>query len=117
MFKKEFDPSLNWFSTFNILVDLGYLGFNNDFETNNTKIPHKKPRKSKKNPKPPELTKDQKEENRKMSGERVIVENSIGGMKRFRCISDRYRNHIKELKDLFILLSAGLWNFNIECRK
>ena len=80
-------------------------------------IADKKPRKSKKKPNPPELTKDQKEENRKMSGERVIVENSIGGMKRFRCISDRYRNHIKNLKDLFILLSAGLWNFNIECRK
>jgi hypothetical protein len=117
MFKKEFDTSLNWFSTFNIIVDLGYLGFDSDFETNNFEIPHKKSRKSKKNPHPLGLTEDQKEQNRKMSGERVIVENSIGGMKRFRCISDRYRNHIKNLKDLFILLSAGLWNFNIKCRE
>lgn len=116
MFKKEFDPSLNWFSVFNIMVDLGYLGFDNDFQTNELDIPHKKPRKSKKNPSP-SFTEDQKEENRKMSGKRVVVENSIGGMKRFRCISDRYRNHITKLKDLFILLSAGLWNLNIECRK
>ena len=100
MFKKEFDPNIDWFSSLNILVDLGYHGFNNDYETNDLKIPYKKPRKSKSNPSP-SLTKNQKEENKVMSKERVIVENVIGGMKRFRCISDRYRNHINELKDLF----------------
>ncbi len=115
MFKKEFDPGLNWFSVFNIFIDLGYQGFDNDFETKNLEIPHKKPRKSKHNP-DPKLTQDQKDENKKMSGKRIIVENVIGGMKRFRCISDRYRNHIDELKDLLILLSAGLWNFNVICR-
>jgi hypothetical protein len=46
----------------------------------------------------------------------VVVENVNGGMKRFRCIIDRYRNHIDELKDLFISISAGLWNFNLSCR-
>ncbi len=116
MFKKEFDPGLNWFSVFNIFIDLGYQGFDNDFETKNLEIPHKKPRKSKHNP-DPKLTQDQKDENKKMSGKRIIVENVIGGMKRFRCISDRYRNHIDELKDLLILLSAGLWNFNVICRE
>lgn len=115
MFKKEFYCGLSWFCAFNILIDLGYQGFNDDYETNNLEIPNKKPRKSKLNPNP-KLTKDQKEENKKMSAKRVIVENVIGGMKRFRCISDRYRNHISELKDLFILLSAGLWNFNVDCR-
>lgn len=106
MFKKEFDPNIDWFSSLNILVDSGYQGFNNDYETKDLKIPHKKPRKSKKNPNP-KLTKDQKEENTEMSRRRVVVENVIGGIKRFRCISDRYRNHIDELKDLFIFLSAG----------
>jgi len=112
MFKKEFNPELNWFSTFNILIDLGYEGFGNDYKTKNIKIPHKKPRKSKNNPNA-ELTQEQKDENKEMSKKRVIVENVIGGIKRFRCVSDRYRNHITELKDLFILLAASIWNFNI----
>jgi hypothetical protein len=115
MFKKEFNPNMDWFLSLTILVDSGYQGFNNDYKTNDLKIPYKKPRKSKSNP-DPKLTKDQKEENKEMSKERVIVENVIGGMKRFRCVSDRYRNHIDELKDLFIFISAGLWNFNLSCR-
>ncbi len=48
MFKKEFKTDSNCFSTFDILIDLGYKGFNNDYETKNIEIPHKKPRKSKK---------------------------------------------------------------------
>ncbi|MDQ7089596.1 MAG: hypothetical protein Q9M50_02995 [Methylococcales bacterium] len=52
MFKKEFNPELNWFSNFNIFIDLGYLGFNNEYKTNSVNIPHKKPNKSKHNPNP-----------------------------------------------------------------
>ena len=115
MFKKEFNSDLNWFSSFNVLIDLGYTGFGSDYEIKTVEIPHKKPYKTKNNTNP-ELTKKQKEENREMSRKRVIVENVIGGMKRFRCISDRYRNHITELKNLFILLAAGLWNFNMAYR-
>lgn len=115
MFKKEFNPKLDWFSNFNILIDLGYKGFDKNYKTKQIEIPHKKPNKSKNNP-TPELTQKQKDENKEMSKKRVIVENVIGGMKRFRCISDRYRNHTPKLKDLFIFLAAGLWNFNIACR-
>ena len=115
IFKKEFNPALDWFSSFNILIDLGYAGFSNDYKTKKLEIPHKKPYKTKNNPNP-KLTQKQKDENKEMSKNRVIVENVIGGMKRFRCVSDRYRNHITGLKDLFILLAAGLWNFNIACR-
>lgn len=115
MFKKEFKPGENWFSTFNILVDLGYLGFNSNYKTKSLSIPHKKPRKSKNNPNP-ELTKEQKDYNREVNRRRVIVENVIAGMKRLRCVSDRYRNHIPEFKDLFILLAAGIWNFNVANR-
>jgi hypothetical protein len=116
MFKKEFDPKSSWFESFEVLVDLGYLGFDKDFKINNISIPHKKPRKSKNNPNP-QLTQQQKDENRAMSQKRVIVENVIAGMKRLKCVSDRYRNHIVELKDLFILLAAGIWNFNVVNRK
>lgn len=112
MLKQEFKPGSLWFSTFNVLVDLGYNGFGNDYKTKNISIPHKKPRKSKNNLNP-QLTKEQKDENKKMSSIRIVVEQVIGGMKRLKCVSDRYRNHIPEFKDLFILLAAGIWNFNV----
>lgn len=49
MFKKEFNTSKNWFETFNIYIDLGYLGFANDYKTKSLFIPYKKDKKSKKN--------------------------------------------------------------------
>jgi hypothetical protein len=45
-------------------------------------LPHKKPRKSKKNP-CPELTSEQKQTNRRLAKTRIIVEHAIGGMKHF----------------------------------
>jgi hypothetical protein len=34
----------------------------------------------------------------------------IGGIKIFRCLSDRFRNHIRLLEDIFIGISAAIWN-------
>ncbi|MDQ7089610.1 MAG: transposase family protein [Methylococcales bacterium] len=105
MFKKEFNPELNWFSNFNIFIDLGYLGFNNEYKTNSVNIPHKKPNKSKHNPNPT-LTEKQKKENKEMSRERVIVEHVIGGMKRYRCLVDKFRNKKRRCKR-FIFFFSG----------
>ncbi|MDQ7091026.1 MAG: transposase family protein [Methylococcales bacterium] len=105
MFKKEFNPELNWFSNFNIFIDLGYLGFNNEYKTNSVNIPHKKPNKSKHNPNPT-LTENQKKENKEMSRERVIVEHVIGGMKRYRCLVDKFRNKKRRCKR-FIFFFSG----------
>jgi len=112
MFKQEFDTTLNWFSTFDIFIDLGYQGFGEHYQSRNVFIPHKKPKKSKNNP-DAKLTQQQKNENREMSKKRVVVENVIGGIKRFRCLVERYRNHVPFVKDTLILLAAGLWNFNV----
>jgi len=112
IFKKEFKPGLDWFKNFNIYVDLGYLGFANDYKTEALFIPYKKPRKSKNNPNP-ELTKEQKEYNKTISSIRVKVEHAIAGMKRYACFSNRYRNRIDSTHDFFKLLSAALWNFNL----
>lgn len=112
MFKKEFCPELNWFNNFNILIDLGYMGFDKNYNYKNIYIPHKKPNRSKNNP-DIELTKLQKDENREMSKNRIIVENAIGGMKRYNCLTNIFRNHISYVKGLTILLAAGLWNFNV----
>ena len=112
MFKKEFAPHLNWFIYFNIFVDLGYIGICKDFTAKNIFIPHKKPYKTKNNQNP-KLSEQQKSENKEVSRKRIVVENSIGGMKRFRCLVNRFRNHIPFVKDLTILLAAGIWNLNV----
>lgn len=112
MFKNEFEPKLNWFKNFSVYVDLGYLGFANDYETKALFIPHKKPKKSKNNPNP-ELTKEQKEYNKKVFSTRVIAEHAIAGMKRYGCFANRYRNKIDSTEVSFKTLSAALWNFNL----
>ncbi len=113
MFKEEFEITKNWFKDFSIYVDLGYLGFDNNYTTKELFIPYKNPKKSIKNPNP-ELSKEQKYYNKKVGSVRVKVEHAIGGMKRFRCLSDKYRNKMKSVENHFAILSAGLWNFNIK---
>lgn len=46
MFKKEFNPKFNCFNCFNILIDLGYKGFDKNYTAKNIYMPHKKPNKS-----------------------------------------------------------------------
>jgi hypothetical protein len=71
----------------------------------NTWLPHKG---TKKNP----LSVKQKEENTILSHFRVSVEHAIGGMKRFRAMTDVLRNRIGLMDDCIALVSAGLWNYH-----
>ncbi|MDS4022223.1 MAG: transposase family protein [Candidatus Competibacter sp.] len=110
LFKEEFDPKTDWFGSTKTSVDLGYQGIKTDYlSPENIDIPHKKPRKSKKNP-DPQLTRKQKRENRQIGRVRVLVEHAIGGMKFFRVLTIRLRNRLKHLADDFIFATAGLWN-------
>ena len=59
-------------------------------------------KKSKKNP----LTQKDKEKNRDLSRERVVNENVIGLLKRFKIISDKYRNRRKRFGLRFNLIAA-----------
>lgn len=59
------------------------------------------------------LTYDEKETNRIISSYRVLVEHAIGGVKRYRCISERLRNRKAYIDDTLLLLSAGLWNYHL----
>lgn len=88
-------------------MDLGYLGFEKEYKCKKLFIPHKKTKKS-------ELTDDQKAENKSVSSERIIVEHSIGGMKRYRILSERLRIHDFDLYDDILNVCAGLWNFYLE---
>ena|SRR6266849_3753110 len=72
-------------------------------------IPTKTPRKSKKNPSP-ELSVEQKAENKAFSQVRIFVEHAIGGMKRYNILVHAFRNRIENFEDDVIGVCAGLWN-------
>ena len=73
---------------------------------NNAFIPKKN---SKKNP----LSEDNKFNNRLISSIRIVVENAICWMKRFKASSDIFRWK-KWQDDILNLLSAWLWNFHLQ---
>jgi DDE superfamily endonuclease len=99
-----FPPGENWFSDYEVQLDLGFYGFEKLYECKKLKMPHKKP-------KGKELTDEQKEENKGISSERVVVEHSIGGLKRYRILSDRLRMKNYDLYDDILEICAGLWNY------
>ena len=82
--------------------DTGFDGLQRDYV--NVETPHKKPKGG-------ELTAKQKHENRAFAKERVVVEPSFSGLKRYRIASDVYRNRIKDFDDRTMVTSARLWNF------
>ena len=87
------------------LTDTGYQGISKIHP--NSELPKKK---TKKNP----LTKEDKNKNRELSSERALNENVIGMVKRFKIISDRYRNRRKRFGLRFNLISAI---YNMELSK
>lgn len=90
-----------------LFVDTGFQGVSKLHSR--TYIP-KKRRKGK------PLTVYDKEMNRLISSYRVVVEHAIGGIKRYRCISEKLRNRKAWIDDTFMLLSTGLWNYHLSFR-
>jgi DDE superfamily endonuclease len=88
----------------NVLTDSGYLGLQKIHDK--TQMPKKK---SKKKP----LSKEDKKNNVILSRERVINENVIGLLKRFKIIADRYRNRRKRFCLRFNLI-AGIYNWELQ---
>lgn len=88
-----------------IMIDTGFAGAQKVHS--NIYMPKKKP-------KGRNLTLDEKEMNKLISSYRVIVEHAIGGMKRYRCMYEKLRNHKPLIDDTFLLLSSGLWNYHLE---
>ena len=102
--KQEFSKEKGWFKRHKIHVDLGYVGIGKDYQCNDIRIAHKKPRNG-------ELTESQKEENRIRGSQRIAVENSLAGVKRYRILSDRFRSHALDLYHFIFIVCVGLWNF------
>jgi hypothetical protein len=86
-----------------VLSDSGYMGIKAIHD--NSVIPHKK---TKNNP----LTKEQKIENWNISKKRVSNEHTIGFIKRFRIIAEKYGNRRKRFALRFNLIS-GFCNFEL----
>ncbi len=85
--------------------DLGFQGLQNEFE--NVHLPHKKP-------KGKELSEQQKQENREFSRQRVVCEHAHAGIKRYRSVTDVYRNRVPDFDDRLMLNAAGLWNWYLD---
>jgi hypothetical protein len=71
---------------------------------------HKNSETPKKKPKGGELTADEKSENRRISRERILIENINAKIKVFKIISSKYRNRRKRF-GLRMSLICGIMNF------
>ena len=86
-----------------MLTDTGYQGLSKIHV--NSRLPKKR---TKKHP----LTPWDKKENKSLSSQRVINENVIGMLKRFKIIADKYRNRRKRFGLRFNLI-AGIYNYEL----
>ncbi len=104
LLKKIFTPDKQWLEKFTVRLDLGFLGFDKVYRYKKYFLPLKKP-------KGQDLTEAQRAINKAQAGERIVVEHAIGGLKRYRMLSDRLRMHDLERYDDVLGVCAGLWNF------
>ena len=88
-------------------LDTGFQGIQKDFPQLTVRMPK---RASRGHP----LTAAQKTKNQRISRRRILAEHAIGGMKRFRSLTDVFRNHTDAFADRLALLGAGLWNFHLQ---
>jgi len=84
-------------SDIKVVTDSGYQGIKKFHAY--SELPKKKIKKI-------PLTKEDKKKNRELSSERVLNENVIGMLKRFKIIADRYRNRRKRFGLRFNLIAA-----------
>ena len=89
--------------TTKVLADSGYIGLARMHVV--SEVPKKK---SKLHP----LSKEDKQKNRLLAQRRVLNENVIGDLKRFKILSDRYRNRRKRFGLRFNLI-AGIHNYEL----
>jgi hypothetical protein len=83
--------------------DTGYQGIQNIHQNSNT--PYKKKRNT-------PLSKEEKLYNHKLASKRIFVEHVIGRLKRFKVISERYRNRRRRFGLRFNLI-AGIYNWEL----
>lgn len=105
-FKLFKESGVRWTKRTSALTDSAYTGIRKIQST--ARLPKKR-----KKGKP--LTKEEKQANRAIATERVLNENVIGCLKRFKILSDRYRNRRKRFGLRFNLI-AGIYNADLSMR-
>ena len=90
------------------VLDLGYMGVQNDFPTVKYVLPIRKKRKS-------ELSNEEKKYNRKHSKLRVVVEHTVSRIKKFGIMGTKFRNKLGRYDHASDIVS-GLVNFRIMMR-
>jgi len=98
------ESKVRWNKNICGVVDTGYMGIRKIHSC--SRIPTKR---SAKKP----LTKNDRRINQNIASERVLNENVIGCIKRFKILSDRYRNRRKRFGLRFSLI-AGIYNLEVE---
>jgi len=98
------ESKVHWTKSSKGLVDSGYTGIKRVHSS--TDLPKKR---TKNKP----LTREEKNRNREISSQRVENEHAIGFLKRFKIISERYRNRRKRFGLRFNLI-AGLCNHELQ---
>jgi len=88
------------------VYDLGYLGVEKDFPEQLSALPYKKKRNQK------ELSPEEKEYNKNHSKKRIIVEHTISRLKKYRIMSDIFRNKLRKYNRISDIV-AGLVNYRI----
>jgi DDE superfamily endonuclease len=106
MFKELFTQDI-FPKNITLWLDLGFLGIEKDYPGATVMMPKKKP-------KGKELTDEEKRQNKIISSIRVLVEHAIGGIKRFKIITDKCRNKKDVFNDKVMLISCGLWNYHLK---
>lgn len=86
-----------------VKADLGYQGI--DKIHANSKVPHKKPKNG-------ELTKKQKNQNKRFRKKRVRIEHVNRKCKCFRMVKETFRNRLKNVAQVWLIV-CGLVNLNL----
>lgn len=102
-FKLFKDSKVRWVKNIQGIADSGYTGIKKLQST--SLLPNKRT-------KGKSLTKDERRTNRNISSKRVLNENVIGRLKRFKILSDKYRNRRKRFGLRFNLI-AGIHNWEL----
>jgi hypothetical protein len=87
------------------VVDLGYLGIEKDFPDQLSALPYKKKRNR-------FLSDDEKEYNKIHSKKRIVVEHTISRLKKYRIMSDIFRNKLRKYNRISDIVT-GLINYRI----
>jgi hypothetical protein len=89
------------------VFDLGYLGgVEKDFPEQKSALPYRKKRNQQ------ELSQEEKEYNKNHSRKRIVVEHTICRLKKYRIMSDVFRNKLRGYNKVSDIV-AGLINYKI----